>query len=44
LESEMLDWNPKMPQEQQESPDRMDAKVWGYTDLMEHCELQQGVI
>lgn len=38
LEAQMLDWNPQLKEDDQDSPDRMDAKVWGYTRLMEADE------
>lgn len=33
LEDQMCEWNPQIPDEQQDSPDRMDALVWGLTEL-----------
>jgi phage terminase large subunit-like protein len=35
LEDQMCKWDPTIPDEQQKSPDRMDALVWGVTFLMD---------
>jgi len=35
LEAQQIDWNPQLKEEEQDSPDRMDAKVWATTRLME---------
>ena len=35
LEDQMCKWDPTIPQDQQKSPDRMDAMVWAVSYLME---------
>ena len=34
LEDQMCDWDPNVPDKDQDSPDRMDALVWALTELM----------
>lgn len=34
LEDQMLAWNPSIPDDEQDSPDRMDALVWALSGLM----------
>lgn len=34
LEDQMCAWNPQLSDEEQDSPDRMDALVWGFSSLM----------